>query len=193
MATLKKVSGPFVMAQVFQVLWTSSFRPKYSGNLMFISAAALGGIAFSLSRAHAQYTVSPKQYDGLQYLLYFLPLSLHFGWTSAASLVNLNAAVALQKDVSPKTVAWFGHVSVVAAAALGAFVAIKRSAPVYAGVITWALLAVANGMAKRITATEKEEDQNRVGIYGAKLQYQLSLAAAFVSGIACIVAAVAAK
>jgi hypothetical protein len=179
------------MAQFFQVLWTASFRPKYNNKRMFISVAALAGIAFSLSRAHSHFAASPKEYNGYQYLLYFLPLSMHFGWTSAASLVNLNGAVALQEDVSPKVVAWLGHSSVIAAAALSALVSLTRSAPVYAGVITWALLAVADGMAKRVNDTLKEEDQDRVGIYGAKLQRKLALLGVFVSGIASIMAAVA--
>jgi hypothetical protein len=44
---------------------------------------------------------------------------------------------------------------------------------------------------QRVNDTLKEEDQDRVGIYGAKLQRKLPLLGVFVSGIASIMAAVA--
>ena len=88
---IKNASGGFMMGQVFQILWTASFRPKYKGRLMYISAAMLSGIAWSLSRAHAGFALDTASSYGMgQYLLYFFPMSLHFGWTMAASLVNLN-------------------------------------------------------------------------------------------------------
>ena len=88
---IKKASGGFMVAQIFQTLWTASFRPKYKGKLMYISAAMLSGIAWSMSHAHAGFALDTTSSYGLgQYLLYFFPMSLHFGWTMAASLVNLN-------------------------------------------------------------------------------------------------------
>jgi len=147
---LKQLTASYVAANTFQSLWTAAFHPKYTGMAKFVSPALLGGAAYSLSKAHAAICAS-KQLSFGQYLLFGLPISLHFGWVTAASLVNLNGAVATFSDtVSAERMAVAGHVSVVAAAALGAIVTITRGAPVYGGVISWALMAVADEMGTRI-------------------------------------------
>lgn len=182
---VKKITAPFVVANFMQTLWTAAFRPKYKGNLMFISAALLSGTAYSLSKVHAAVTALPHPYSSVQYMLYFFPTTLHFGWTTAASLVNLNGAVSMKENASPKLVAWLGHASVIAASAVGVVLTIERKAPVFGGVICWALFAVADGMGKRLKQTEKE-DADRVGVYGARLQQSLSKIGAFASGAAAI-------
>lgn len=169
---IRKVTGPYVLAQTFQSLWTASFRPKYNQGLYkYISALNLSGIALSLSLCHSAYTsekILPQDY-----WLNFLPLSLHFGWTTAACLVNWNGMFALEAT-SPKHVAWFGHASVLVATVVGVATTLKREAPVYGGVIAWALSAVASGLARRIQETEKV-DVDTVGVYGAKRQRLLSM------------------
>mmetsp|Transcript_25413 Transcript_25413/g.37525 ORF Transcript_25413/g.37525 Transcript_25413/m.37525 type:complete len:332 (+) Transcript_25413:114-1109(+) len=187
---IKKVTAPFVMAQYFQTLWTAAFRPKYSGNLMFISTGMLGATAYSLSKAHAHIVATPKSYSPLQYILYFLPIALHFGWTSAATLVNLNGAISMKElSSSAKLVRWVGHVSVLTASALGIYISVNRSAPVYGGVIMWALSAVADGMKQRVKNTEKE-DPERVGVFGALMQKQLSSLGALTCGAASLFASI---
>merc|ERR1711934_396531 len=101
------------MAQLFQTLWTTSFRPKYKGSQMYISTAMLSGTAYSLSKAHDAISSFPKIISIPEYCIYFLPLTLHFGWTTAASLVNLNGSFAMQDSPSAKHVAWLGHLSVI--------------------------------------------------------------------------------
>jgi hypothetical protein len=187
---IRQLTYPHVAAQIFQTLWTASFRPKYQGLWRFVSAMNLSGVAYSLSFCHALYTQSDRSsYSTVQYLMYFLPLSLHFGWTTAASLVNINGMVAMGDNVSSKTVAWLGHISVVAATALGVWVTTMRSAPVYGGVIAWALAAVASGMKKRIHETVKE-DPDRVGVYGAKTQRIICVAGAVINASVSILTAV---
>jgi len=172
---IRKVTGPYVLAQTFQALWTASFRPKYKEGLTkYISALNLSGIALSLSFCHSVYT--SEKISGRDYLLNFLPLSLHFGWTTAACLVNWNGMFALEAT-SPKQVAWFGHASVLVATVVGVAMTLTREAPVYGGVITWALSAVASGLSKRIQETDKVPEDT-VGVYGAKRQQMLSLAGA---------------
>ena len=176
---VRQMTGPYVAAQVFQTLWTASFRPKYQGRFKFVSAINLSGIAYSLSLCHKAYAESPtKPYATTDYWIYFLPISLHFGWTTAASLVNWNGMVAMEERVSAVTVAWLGHASAIAAAVTGVVVTWNRSAPVYGGVIAWALAAVASGLSRRIQESEKE-DANRVGVYGAGNQRILCLMGAF--------------
>ena len=87
-----------MMGQIFQTLWTASFRPKYKGRLIYISGAMLTGIAYSLSRAHAGFVFDGSLYDMKEYLLYFLPMTLHFGWTTAAALVNWNGSIAMGEN-----------------------------------------------------------------------------------------------
>ena len=174
---VKNVTAPFVAANIFQSLWTASFRPKYSNGLnKFISVANLSGIAYSLSIAHAAYSgkSTPKTYTTIEFCQYLLPISLHFGWTTAASLVNLNGMVSIGESVSATTVALLGQLSVIGGTAIGVFVTTERSAPIYGGVIAWALAAVASGLSQRLKES-KDEDPNRVGIYGARLQRVLAI------------------
>lgn len=188
---LKQLTAPYVLANAFQSLWTAAFRPKYTGISKFVSPALLGGAAYSLSRAHAAICCAANHLSFGQYLLFGLPISLHFGWVTAASLVNLNGAVATYSDaVSAETVALVGHVSVIGAATLGVVITLTRTAPVYGGVLSWALLAVADGMGKRIQET-KDEDPKRVGVLGCRVQRRLSQVGALVCGFASLYTAIA--
>lgn len=186
---IKNVSAPFVLAQVFQALWSASFRPKYKGNLMFISAGMLGGIATFMGKAQAIFSAASGSYSVLQYLLYFFPMALHFGWTTAATLVNINGAVAMNEKVPNKAVTWVGHLSVVAATALGVFVTWSRSAPVYGGVISWALFAVADGMKSRYEAlsnTKKSDNMDEDLLKDVSNQRRLSTLGAYISAGASV-------
>eukprot|EP00979_Chaetoceros_neogracilis_P002849 scaffold470_cov276-Chaetoceros_neogracile.AAC.4 len=189
---LRKTYGPFITAQLFQSLWCAAFRPKYKGSAMFISTGMLSATAFHLSKAHAIFTANPLLYSNLQYGLFFLPMALHFGWTTAASLVNLNGSVALQKGASSTIIKYVGHLSVLAATVLGIYIAKTRDAPVFAGVISWALFAVADGMKTRLAAAaaaaidgkKLKKDKDVIGLEGAKTQYILSTAGAMLNGLA---------
>jgi len=158
---IRNISIPFSFAHLFQTLWTAAFRPKYKKNLQYISAGLLGATALSLSKAHAIYapgSALDNTYTIGQYFLYLFPMSLHFGWTTAATLVNLNGALVANPDVSSKAIAFIGHSSVVVATALGVYVTNIRSAPVYGAVIAWALFAVRDGMIKRMDMLLKKND-----------------------------------
>jgi len=118
-------------------------------------------------------------------------MALHFGWTTAASLVNLNGSVALQKGASSTIIKYVGHLSVLAATVLGIYIAKTRDAPVFAGVISWALFAVADGMKTRLAAAaaaidgkKQKKDKDVIGLEGAKTQYMLSTAGAMLNGLA---------
>lgn len=182
---LRQTSAPFVAAQLFQSLWCAAFRPKYKGASMFINTGLLSATAYSLSRAHAAFVAQPQLYSNLQYGIFLLPISLHFGWTVAASIVSVNGAVAMQENASKELIAVVGHSSVIAGTALGVYVTIARSAPVFGGVIAWALTAVAAGMRKRLDDANgvKKKDKEIVGIYGASTQYMLSRAGAAINAL----------
>lgn len=182
--TIRRITGPYLFAQAFQTLWTASFRPKYSeGFYKYVSALNLAVTALSLSFCQQAFAENRASYSSLEYWMYFLPLTLHFGWTTAASIVNVNGMFAMDETVSSKSVALLGHLSILAATAIGVGITVFRQAPVYGGVVCWALSAVASGLKRRIHETEKE-DPNRVGVFGAKTQRMLSR----IGAVCCAVA-----
>ena len=82
------------------------------------------------ARAH----VSPS--SPAVYMSCHLPLSLHFGWITAAAVVNLNSLVAVVAPPPHKQLS-FAFASVWGAAALGALVTVTTGDPVFAGVLAW--------------------------------------------------------
>lgn len=190
---LRKVSVPFAMAQTFQTLWCAAFRPKYKGNLMYISSGLLSAVAYSLSRAHAAFSSVNKSGVASPHGIFFLPLAMHFGWTTAASLVNLNGALSMKESTSDGTIALAGHASAVVAAGLGVFVTLTRSAPTFGGVIAWALLACADGMRDRLDKAKKVREKKDedgtlpyVGVHGAQTQFRLCRLGSLSSGAAAM-------
>jgi hypothetical protein len=195
---VQRASGGFMASQIFQTLWTASFRPKYKGKYVFVSSALLTAIAVSLSRAHAAFT-SSSAYDNKDYWLYFLPMTLHFGWTTAASLVNWNGSIASLKEVGGLGLAVSGHLSVVIATAAGVGITLYRGAPVFGLVIAWALTACASGMKQRLepdstgnndyfSIHHMNDNDKAAAMYGARVQRALCLAGAVCSVSASSVA-----
>jgi hypothetical protein len=92
----------------------------------------LAGTAYSLSMIQA-----------VQATGWFIPMSMHCGWTTAATLVNWNGSLAMKS--SDATVISVGHASAVAATALGMGVTLSQVAPAYGLTVAWALAAVAQG------------------------------------------------
>lgn len=71
-----------------------------------------------------------------------VPVALHFGWTTAASLVGWNLYVAtLGASTSLKLLA--ACLSVVLATVVGALVTVRRKSALYGATLAWALVAVA--------------------------------------------------
>merc|ERR1719183_1183 len=173
------VSG-WASACVAQTLWCASFRPIFaqSGQL-WVSAVFLALTPMCLSRAHAVFTV---RNDSKREAITYFPFALHFGWTSAAALVNTNAVVAYS-SAGAGVIAAVGHLSIIPALVLGVSVALKRSAPVYAFVLAWALAAVADGMRTRVAYAV---DPGAAGVVGAAFQANL----AAVSSVCCALAGV---
>ena len=180
-AVLPQVTPAFVAANIFQCLWCASFRPSYSeGWQKYVSVGMLTGTAFSLSQVNA--VACSAEAAGFGW--YFLPMSLHFGWTTAATLVNLNGSVAMNENVSERTVIAVAHGSAITAAALGVGVTLLRTAPAYGFTVAWALAAVADGMAKRSSSLPGGGQLKR----GAEIQKMLSWA----GSAACVAASISA-
>ena len=152
---LPQVTAPFVAANIFQSLWCASFRPSYSeGWKKYISVGMLGCTALSLSQVQA--AVTPDL------VWYLFPMSLHFGWTTAATLVNVNGSIAMDASTKDTTVIAVGHASAMAATALGVGVTLAQAAPVYGLTVAWALAACAQGT-ERVSGSERNSDTLQKG------------------------------
>lgn len=155
-AILPSVTPAFVAANLTQSLWCAAFRESYNESWRkYVSVAMLGGTAYSLS------TMLPTVMDlsgGVSW--YFVPLMMHFGWTTAATLVNLNGSVAMETSVSDRTLVALGHGSAILATGLGAGLTLTGMAPsAYAFTIAWALLAVGSNSPQQ----ERESDILKTG------------------------------
>lgn len=143
----------------------------------------LGGTAYSLSLVHSAGSAAASASDPSWPSALLVPLTVHFGWTSAAALPNLNGALAADESASPRRLVFLGHLSALAAAASGVGLTLSRSAPAYGLTLAWALAACADGMARRVPSRDPAEE----GILskGAGVQRWLCWAGSF----ACAVAA----
>lgn len=193
---VRQVTGPYLFAKVFQILWNTSFSPEYQqGIYKYIAALNLSGLALSLSFCHEAYTDKTvrDKYNTLDFLLNFFPLSLHFAWTTATSLVNWNASYALDPNVTTKNIALLGHASVAAVTAAGIGVTLKRSSPLYGTVIAWALSAIASGLTKKIEGAEKVKEKDEEFLLAARRQRTASVVGATLCVAAAMTAAVGKK
>lgn len=181
-ALLPQITAPFVAANLFQSLWCASFRPSYGeGWKKYISAAMLGGTAYSLSLVHsAGATVAAADPTMLTHLL--VPLTMHFGWTTAATLVNLNGSLASDQSASPRALIALGNSSALAATALGVGITVSQSAPAYGLTLAWALAACADGMSRRIPSQSATEEETLAK--GAVVQKNLCWAGSMICAVA---------
>jgi hypothetical protein len=75
------------------------------------------------------------------------------GWTTAATLVNVNGSMAMSRNISETSIVAAGHASALLATLLGVGLTVMELAtPAYGLTISWALAAVASGV--------KVEEQN---------------------------------
>eukprot|EP00903_Cladosiphon_okamuranus_P005465 g5450.t1 len=142
---LSDMSPWFAGSMLFQTLWCLSFRPWARDNgLLWLPALLLGGVAVALGGLHGILREAWFASDMtiLQYLVIHVPLSLHFGWISCASLVNLNGYFASVAKLSNGFKLGASLFTVVAAVVLGVGITLVREDPIYGAVVAWALWAV---------------------------------------------------
>ncbi|KAL3817240.1 hypothetical protein ACHAXA_009527 [Cyclostephanos tholiformis] len=158
-ALLPHVTAPFIAANLFQSLWCASFRPSFSkGWERYISVAMLAGTGYCLSLV--QSAGSAVVVADSSVIPYFLTsMTVHFGWVSAATLVNLNGSLASNEFASTRSLIALGHSSALIATALGVGLTIARSIPAYGLTLAWALAACADGMAKRTQSSQSLVDE----------------------------------
>ena len=143
------------LANVSQALWCCTFREKYittrggdgggfSGFLgKLCSPFFLFYTAFNLSKVHYAAASNPSAPA-----IFKLPIALHFGWTSAATLVNINGMLAYS-EVSTTVQRYAGHASLLVALSLAFSVAFTNGGSVVPLVLSWATRSVASAMENR--------------------------------------------
>lgn len=186
---LARVWPAFIVAQICQILWTAAFRKKYvekTSWTTFVAPLFLTFTAYALSRAHKAYSFS-RPFGFAPYILFGLPLSLHFGWMCAAALVNWNSSVyaVLIRDSKKRkdleVIRWFGHGSALLASLLGITCTLLRQAPLFGAVLAWALQACADTMEQWVLDKKLSRQKNAI-----QLQFQLCRVGAIVSMVASI-------
>lgn len=90
---LAKLAPPLAQAFTAQSLWCLAFRP-WVGRMQFVPSALLALTALGLSRVHSilRQAVNAGVMKPWDYLIVHLPLSLHFGWITCATLVSKYAS-----------------------------------------------------------------------------------------------------
>lgn len=135
---------------LYQSIWCLSFRPKFT-NFLWFPASLLGAAASCLliglnnisngvdfiksldSREDALYT--------LILVLFRFPLSLHAGWLSAATLLNLNGWISYKRLSIPAQIS-AAYFSIFTAFVLGVFTSLKFKDPFLAFTVAWATAAL---------------------------------------------------
>eukprot|EP00520_Triparma_pacifica_P018595 CAMPEP_0118645714 /NCGR_PEP_ID=MMETSP0785-20121206/7653_1 /TAXON_ID=91992 /ORGANISM="Bolidomonas pacifica, Strain CCMP 1866" /LENGTH=335 /DNA_ID=CAMNT_0006537625 /DNA_START=261 /DNA_END=1265 /DNA_ORIENTATION=- len=149
--TLQTVSPYWFLSNLSQALWCASFRTSYvlSPNPLsnISSPTYLTLTTLCLLKSHAVLVSSGSPW----YIT--LPIALHGGWTSAASLVNINGALAYKLN-SPTLQLLLGHLSLAAAVSLAAYVSSGGGGGTVPIVLSWALRSLGDGMRTRVKGKE---------------------------------------
>lgn len=135
----------WLAANVAQAAWCAAFRPWALSRLwlptLLLATTALCLFVAQLRAFGAESTIEPL---GLgPRLLVLVPRSIHLGWVSAATLVNLNAWLGY-KRLGP-ALALAGAILSIAGALLLGVLYTCVGAPTAAAALAWALLGLSKG------------------------------------------------
>jgi len=168
LAMVIAASPGWLAGNVAQVLWCITYRPWLNtAATIWISATMLSATAVGLSFAHGAVAA---QCEGCQEQGFMLaPITLHFGWTTAAALVNWNRMASYLYNPTLQVVAV--SLSLVAASIIGAGVSYVRRAPGYVCTVAWAVTAI--GVR---TFQMQEEFAEELGASGASMLATAQLA-----------------
>jgi hypothetical protein len=128
-------------AALCQSAWCLSFRPSVCGySLLWVPSILLAATGVFLGVAHD--AIRKAGYGRLGNVLVRWPVTLHYGWITAATLVNTNNWIS-RTSGSLRVKEATAHASVLAAVCVAACVSKVTADPIFSGVIAWALAAVA--------------------------------------------------
>ena len=179
--TYAAVSPWWAAACGLQALWCVAFRPWTRPPRRFwLSGALLAAESVALAGAHARLRAAIYAVPLSAYFCCHLPLSLHFGWITAATVLSLNSFVAVA-GASPRTKITTARASAWVSLAAGATVTVTSGDPVYALTLAWALAAVAADGGKSATETIDESRLANVSRDAARAARSLVAVAALVA------------
>ena len=179
--TFAAVSPWWAAACGLQALWCVAFRPWTRPPRRFwLSGALLAAESVALAGAHARLRAAIYAVPLSAYFCCHLPLSLHFGWITAATVLSLNSFVAVA-GASPRTKITTARASAWVSLAAGATVTVTSGDPVYALTLAWALAAVAADGGKSATETIDESRLANVSRDAARAARSLVAVAALVA------------
>ena len=179
--TIAAVSPWWAAACGLQALWCVAFRPWTRPPRRFwLSGALLAAESVALAGAHARLRAAIYAVPLSAYFCCHLPLSLHFGWITAATVLSLNSFVAVA-GASPRTKITTARASAWVSLAAGATVTVTSGDPVYALTLAWALAAVAADGGKSATETIDESRLANVSRDAARAARSLVAVAALVA------------
>uniref|UniRef100_A0A7S2V2F8 Tryptophan-rich sensory protein n=1 Tax=Fibrocapsa japonica TaxID=94617 RepID=A0A7S2V2F8_9STRA len=167
----------FAAACILQGCWGIAFAAEK----IVASAVLLLGIAASLAFACSELTKLRKSAEAPElswgrYVVVWLPLGLHGGWTLAAGLVNVSLAVYVE-GASAQAQLVVAAVSL-GIAAVGGLVASRQMHAAYSLAVAWGLLAI--GLNQATTRERLGEDTAQALEYtSVALAIVLALAALF--------------
>mmetsp|Transcript_5306 Transcript_5306/g.21703 ORF Transcript_5306/g.21703 Transcript_5306/m.21703 type:complete len:347 (-) Transcript_5306:38-1078(-) len=154
----------WLLACALQSLWCVAFRDWAKAPEHFwISGALLAAESVALGRAVHAVDAARVAFPSAAYWCGRFPLALHHGWITAAAVVNVNSWLAVSDYPNEISSAEFqaraAFISHAAAAFIGCRVSWMTKDPTFAGVIAWALYAIAadGGWRKRLVERIGEE------------------------------------
>jgi len=148
----KLVNKYWVAANVLQGTWAIAFGKHFTA----VSALILTGITYSLSEVHSVVHRAPLPMPWLTQW----PISVHFGWTVAAALVNWNIALK-QRRVSPAIQTAAAWATILGAFAASTALAVQRADPAIAATGAWALIAIGGNEKKPLDIGVTPETKER--------------------------------
>mmetsp|Transcript_21490 Transcript_21490/g.62624 ORF Transcript_21490/g.62624 Transcript_21490/m.62624 type:complete len:314 (-) Transcript_21490:250-1191(-) len=148
-AALTTATPAWVAANVAQSMWCLAFRP-WALNRLWLSTLLLGTTAVCLLVSQMESAAAITPVDATYWAVVW-PRSLHLGWTTAATLVNMNAWIGYSK-LGPSLALAVALLSVSSAAVLGTTY-LFWGLPTATGAVAWALNAVSSGTPVGVDAT----------------------------------------
>ncbi|GMI05064.1 hypothetical protein TrLO_g2227 [Triparma laevis f. longispina] len=148
-----KITPYILLSSIYQSSWCATFRSKYvspDSNIIEKICSPLFLTLTSVALSRVNSITNNFKNDRINYIKYFLGLSIHFAWTAAASLVNVNGILAYSR-VNLTLQKYVAYISVLIAITLSY---ICKNNITVAFVLGWALKACGDGMKTRIRVKE---------------------------------------
>lgn len=145
----QRSSRAWLCANIAQSFWCAAFRP-WALSRLWLSSICLGATALCLFYSQCELSLDRDKvmapgFSAGEWALLQWPRSLHLGWTTAATLVNLNAWVGKSAAGAPAAMCAAVLSLLLAARLSELFTSAAIRLPAAALSVNWALFAIAKG------------------------------------------------